>query len=145
MALFKTSAEAKDILENQHRRSGIRPHLWARAAFAYSLSLESPPEDVRHDSDGKEFNEGTFFGDDEAVLMALLRQRVGCNPPPSEIGALVKAHVERGVRQLNSHYQRVNSHTDELIRYLLSVSPTSPVPTSKPQIFGGFGCFGGSV
>ena len=27
----------------------------------------------------------------------------------------------------------------------LDTNPTSPVPTSKPPIFGGFGCFVGSV
>lgn len=118
MALFKTSKEAREIMEN-FRRTGIRPNLWARAALGYSLSLEAEPETALYDSEGTEFQESTFFGEDEAILLALMRQRLGEPVKKDEIGALVKLHVERGLRHFKKEYERLNRRGDELLLYLV--------------------------
>lgn len=118
MALFKTSKKAKEILE-QFRRTGIRPNLWARAALAYSLSLEAAADDEQYDSEGAEFQEDTFYGKDKDILLALLRQRVGYNPKSDEIGRLVKLNVERGLRHLENLFLRLNKRGDEFIFQLL--------------------------
>ena len=77
MALFTSSADAKEILESLRRASGgVRPNLWARAAFGYSLSLVADPDMKSYDSEGQEYSEKMFFGQDEESLMALLRQRL---------------------------------------------------------------------
>jgi len=118
MALPKTSAEAREILETL-RRTGVRPNLWARAALGYSLSLETPPEETRYDSEGTEFQEKVFFGIDEEPLLALLRQRLGRVPESEEVGKLIKTHVERGLRHFYAEYQRLNRRGDELLLYLI--------------------------
>lgn len=121
MALFITSKEAREILEIFRRLSGglIRPNLWSRAAFGYSLSLEAEPEQ-KYDSDGTEFQDRTFFADDEEVLTALLRQRLGRPIHQGELGAAIKPHVERGLRLFYEEYKRQNKRFDSLILFLVS-------------------------
>jgi DNA sulfur modification protein DndE len=118
MAFFKTSKEAREIMED-FRRTTIRPNLWARAALGYSLSLEAKPEIGPYDSEGTEFQEHTFFGEDSAALLALLRQRVGSPIPTDEIGGLIKLHVERGLRHFKREYERLNRRGDELLLHLV--------------------------
>lgn len=119
MALLKTSKEAREILERL-RRAGVRPNLWARAALGYSLSLADPPEDGGYDSEGTEFQEAVFFGEDKGVLLALLRQKTREAIPGEEAGPLIKLHVERGLRHFSDEYERLNRRGDELLLSLHS-------------------------
>ena len=119
MSLFKTSKEAQEILEDLRRRTTIRPNYWARAAFGFSLSLESELEVGEFDSGGQEFQENTFFGEDREVLLALSRQRIGRVPESGELGSLIKAHVERGIRKFYEEFKRVNRRGDEFLLYLI--------------------------
>ena len=119
MALFTTSKEAREIMEEFRRKTSIRPNLWARAALGYSLSLEAEPESGIYDSDGSEFPENVFFGDDAPVLLALLRQRIGRQIKLNEVGSIIKPFVERGLRIFKKEFDRVNRRGDELILYLV--------------------------
>ena len=123
MALFKTSKEAREILE-AFRKTGIRPNLWARAALGYSLSMGAWPPDHGYDSDGSEFLEKVFFGNDEETFLALLRERMGHTIAPDEVGHLIKLHVERGVRYFHDEYVRLNRRGDELLLHLIKLSPS---------------------
>lgn len=134
MALFRTSKEAREILENFRRRTGIRPNLWTRAALGYSLSLESQPQTIIYDSEGSEFPEKVFFGDDKDVLLALFRQRLGRVPESSEVGPLIKAHVERGLRYFREEFQRLNSRGDEFLLNLIDQCSMGLEPTSSPSV-----------
>ncbi|MCI0557628.1 MAG: DndE family protein, partial [Nitrososphaera sp.] len=125
MALPKTSKEAREILETFRRMTGIRPNLWARAALGHSLSLNAEPDQVQYDSEGTEFQEKVFFGNDEESIMALLRQRLGRVPNPEEVGGLIKAHVERGLRHFYGEFQRLNRRGDELLLYLIKQSASA--------------------
>ena len=118
MALFKTSKKAREIMEKFRSKTTIRPNLWARAALGYSLSLEAETEKIGYDSEGTEFQENVFWGEYEDILLALLRQRLRRVPDNNEIGQLVKAHVERGLRLFYDEFQRRNQHGDELLLYL---------------------------
>lgn len=122
MTLPKTSKEAREILETFRRTTGIRPNLWARAALGYSLSLPSEPDQKQHDSEGTEFQEKVFFGNDEEPLVALLRQRLGQGSEPEQLGALIKTHVERGLRHFYGEFQKLNRRGDELLLYLIKQS-----------------------
>jgi DNA sulfur modification protein DndE len=129
MALFKTSKEAREIMESFHRKTSIRSNLWARAALGYSLSLEAAPETSTYDSGGTEFQEQVFFGKDSAVLLALLRQRLHRPVGADEIGGLIKLHVERGLRHFKKEYERLNRRGDELLLHFIEqCSPQSKVP-----------------
>lgn len=119
MALFKTSREARETMEDFRRKTGIRPNLWARAALGYSLSLEAEPETVLYDSEGTEFQESVFFGDDAAVLSALLRQRLGRPIKANEAGNIIKLHVERGLRHFKKEFERLNRRGDELLLHII--------------------------
>jgi len=132
MALPKTSKEARQILEDLRRRTGIRPNFWARAAFAFSLSLEAPPEAGPYDSEGTEFQEPVFFGDDRSVLLALLRQRHGSQLADDEVGRVIKLHVERGLRHFSKEYERLNRRGDELLLYLVELCSSRQTP--QPEL-----------
>ena len=119
MGLLTTSKDAREILERL-RRTGVRPNLWARAALGYSLSLAESPDQADYDSEGTEFQEPVFFGDDRSVLLALLRQRAGKAVPAAEVGSLIKLHVERGLRHFSEEYERLNRRGDELLLSLVS-------------------------
>lgn len=119
MALFKTSKQARAIMEDLRRRTGIRPNLWARAALGLSLSLEAIPDEERYDSDGTEFQERVFFGNDESLFLALLRERHGRQFHDTEIGRIIKLHVERGLRHIAQEHERLNRRGDELLLHLL--------------------------
>ncbi len=121
MALFTSSADAKDILETLRRASGgVRPNLWARAAFGYSLSLVADPDMKPYDSEGQEYTEKMFFGQDEEPLRALLRQRLKRIPDQTEVGSLIKVHVERGLRYFHEEFKRQNRRGDEMMLNLLT-------------------------
>ena len=119
MALLTTSKDAREILERL-RRTGVRPNLWARAALGYSLSLADSPKNADYDSEGTEFQEPVFFGEDKGVLLALLRQRAGKALAEEKVGPLIKLHVERGLRHFSGEYERLNRRGDELLLSLLS-------------------------
>lgn len=123
MSLFRTSKEARDILGTFHKKTTIRPNLWARAALGYSLFLEAEPEQGNYDSEGSEFPEKVFFGEDKESLIALLRQRTGKSLDTGEIGVIIKPHVERGLRHFWDEYLRLNQRGDELILHLLKLCP----------------------
>jgi DNA sulfur modification protein DndE len=131
MALFKTSLEAKNCFEALRRSTGMRPNFWARVALCYSLSLPNAPDDSEWDSGGQEFPREVFFGKDEPVLLALIRQR-HCTHlhEESELSRLAKLHVERGVRFLASEYERMNRRGDE---FVLSVLRLLETPTTVPR------------
>jgi DNA sulfur modification protein DndE len=133
MALLKTSQEAREILEAFRTKTGIRPNLWARAAFGYSLGLEEQPDESHpYDSGGTEFLEGAFFGEDEDTLMALLRERRNEVPSPESVGILIKAHVERGLRHFYKEFIRLNRRGDDLLEFVLGLSISSSDHATSP-------------
>jgi DNA sulfur modification protein DndE len=121
MGLFKTSTEVKNYLESFRRATGLRPNIWARAALGYSLSFESYPDDNNYDSNGQEFPREVFYGKDEQVFLALLRQRHGITQE-ADINKLVKLHVERGIRHLWKEFERVGKKGDEFLISLLETA-----------------------
>jgi DNA sulfur modification protein DndE len=128
MALLKTSKEAREILEEFRRRTGVRPNLWARAALGFPLSPEALPDAASYDSEGTEFQEPVFFGEDGPVLLALLRQRHGRQLEADEVGRLIKLHVERGLRHFRGEHERLNRRGDELLLHLVGLCPSGPGP-----------------
>ena len=128
MALLKTSKEAREILEDLRRKTAIRPNLWARAALGFSLSLEALPDSGPYDSEGTEFQEPVFFGDDGPVLLGLLRQRHGKLFEQDEIGRIIKLHVERGLRSFKREYERLNRRGDELLLHLVELCSSQQPP-----------------
>lgn len=120
MERFKTTGATKDFLERLTRATGVRRNHWTRAALGLSLSLDSIPEpNEAFDSDGMEHTRQMIFGDDEAVYLALLRQRHGAVLPDEQLGRIVKSHVERGIQMIQKDYERLNRRGDELMLYLL--------------------------
>jgi len=135
MALLKTSREVREIMEDLRRKTSIRPNLWARAALGFSLSLEALPDGGPYDSEGTEFQEPVFFGDDGPVLLALLRQRHGRPIDDGEVGRLIKLHVERGLRSFRDEYERLNRRGDELLLHLVELG-SFPQQAPEAQLAG---------
>ena len=134
MALFKTSLEAKNTLEALRRATGQRPNFWARAALCCSLSLPGTVEEADSDSSGQEFPREVFFGKDEPVLLALIRQRHGqLFEDETELSRIIKLHVERGVRFFASEFERMNRRGDEFVLSLVRLSGSSAVTAKGSQ------------
>ncbi len=134
MALFKTSLEAKNTLETLRQATGVRPNFWARAALCCSLSLPSAVEEANADSNGQEFPREVFFGKDEPVLLALIRQRHGqLFEDESELSRIIKLHVERGVRFFASEFERMNRRGDEFVLSLIRLSGSSAVSANAAR------------
>ena len=144
MAQIRTSAEARDLLEDLRRRSQVRPFLWARTAFGLSLSFPGDPPSGPFDNNGTEFKFVTLFGEDEDLFRALLTEREQRHLSEEEIAPLVKAHVERGLSLLKEEFNRVNKRGDELMLTLLrnygvsSSARTSLLVQTKPEVGGAF-------
>jgi len=138
MERFKTSKSSESILERLSRATGVGRNIWSRAALGLSLSLESLPSDACDaDSDGMEHTRPMLFGEDEAALLALLRERHKEAIPDDRLGRIVKIHVERGLQLIHQEYERLNRRGDELMLSLLDrcirhASKPSEYPSDVP-------------
>ncbi len=105
------SAENTQKVRTLKGRTGLTPNILCR--FALTLSLRDPgvPDPSIYANDGMEFNSYTLLGQQEVVLLALVRQ---CSlqhgiDPDVELWEQLRAHVNRGVGIL---YPRVRSLLD---------------------------------
>jgi len=119
MSILKTSKEAREIMRDLHKKTGLRSNLWARTALCLSLYIENEPEPFDYDSDGTEFQESTLFGKDKQIIYALIRQKLKRDYNESEIVKIVKPYIEKGIRIINREYLRLNKRGDELLIWLI--------------------------
>lgn len=134
MERFRTTRETKDVLERLSRATGVRRNYWSRAALGLSLSLEGELSDTETlDSEGMEHSRQMIFGEDEATLLALIRQRHQNNSDDATLAKLVKLHVERGTRLIQKEFERLNRRGDELLLQLLQ---RCGAPSTAGAVFG---------
>lgn len=120
MERFKTTKASAEFLERLTRATGVKRNFWSRAALGWSLALESLPDEEQDlDSEGMEHSRQMIFGDDEPILLGLIRQRYGRPIQEDRLGRIVKAHVERGLQMIQKEYERLNRRGDELMLLLL--------------------------
>ncbi len=120
MERIKTSRDAKELLEQLHRSTGIRRNMWCRAALGLSLCLPySSHNEEKSDSDGMELSRQMLFGDDEPTLLGLLRQRHKGSLEPDHLGKIVKYHIEQGLKSIREEYHRQNRRGDELLLWMV--------------------------
>ena len=105
------SADNTQKVRTLKGRTGLTPNILCR--FALTLSLRDPgmPDPSMYTNDGMEFNSYTLLGQQEVVLLALVRQRCLQHriDPDAEMAEQLRAHVNRGVGVL---YPRVRSLLD---------------------------------
>lgn len=106
---IRISSATTEVLKQVKTRTGITPNILARFALAQSLEGADASMIEPSDTSGSEFNLITLFGDYKLHYETLLRQRYG-EVDESTCGALVAAHIERGMHKL----RRVRSPADLL-------------------------------
>jgi DNA sulfur modification protein DndE len=94
---IRFTAKADNALRTLAGRSGLRPNILSRIAFAYSLSLpDAPPPIVEQEMGSREINRHTLLGDLEASFRALLVQSEHRTDDPN-LDQLCFSHIHRGI------------------------------------------------
>jgi DNA sulfur modification protein DndE len=96
---LKFSKDADNWLRVMKSRTGITPNLLCRMGFCISLDEPGVPAPERYPEDSdREINRYTLLGEYEAVLVALLRQRlVRDGLGMTRMDDMFRAHMNRGV------------------------------------------------
>jgi DNA sulfur modification protein DndE len=108
---IRFSKEADNWLKVLKSRTGLTPNILCR--MGYCLSLEEPgyADPAKYDeASEREINRYTLLGEYDALLIALLRQRLAqTEVVPEVLDEAFRAHMNRGVRLLAG---RLKSLTD---------------------------------
>lgn len=109
-----TSTECREILNVLHLKTKITPNILCRYGVALSLKINDPLK-FDYDSKGQEFNRNTLTGDLDLLFRELIKQHENKYIDDDEyFEKYLKAHLERGVRLLNSEIE-VNTSFDGFV------------------------------
>ena len=96
---IRVTEETDKRLRFLKARTGLTPNLLCRLAICLSLSERTPPDPVRIEGEGREFNRYTLTGPWDKLFVALIRQ--DCYerglPVPDSMEEQFLAHLHRGV------------------------------------------------
>lgn len=109
-----TSKECREILNALHVKTKLTPNILCRYGVALSLKIKDPLK-FDYDRNGQEFNRNTLTGDLDLLFRELIKQHESKYiDDDSYFDDYLKAHLERGVRLLNSEIE-VNTSFDGFI------------------------------
>ncbi len=115
---LKTSKRAETILRSIKSKYGLTPNIFCRYAVGLSLMSERPLE-YDLDSNGFEFQRPTLTGDDDLLLKELIKNYHDEYITDDDyMTKYLKAHIERGLLELESSIQlcgNFDNFIDELI------------------------------
>lgn len=116
---IRFSEEADEKIDWIAKKLGTSKNIICRIAFSASISNEDEYQIPEGRKLGKfDINKPTLMGDDEYLFRALLIQLEGRRISDDEFMPMMRNHIERGVEFLYADYQRINSPTDFIIRFL---------------------------
>ncbi len=119
---LKTTHATATLLKNLQNATGLTPNILARLGISLSLLDPRPPEPVKPDSNGLEFNRNTLTGEMDFVYKALIRQHANRAVPEDEyFPGLFNAHLERGIKLLDSEYKHAGNY-NKLLNHLIKIS-----------------------
>jgi len=120
---LKTSKKTQDILLDLKSKTNITPNILSRYAVSLSLLEPEPLTKFNYASDGFEFNRHVVTGKYDAVFKALITQYEGRELSDEEyFPDYLKAHIERGIRILNSEYDYAGNY-EKFILSLIDYTP----------------------
>jgi len=116
---LKTSKYVQEALNELKIALNLTPNIIARLAVALSLTINEPVPLKKVNDDGLEFNRVTLTGRFDHIFKAMIAQH--CNREISDeeyFPELFNAHLERGIRLLQSEYKQAGNY-EKLIRNLI--------------------------
>ncbi len=126
---FKTNVDVEVMLNKLQESLQVSTKAAIiRLAIAYSVNMEGDPRIVKgepkgfnaHEQNGAEYNRFTIFGNDETVYKALMAKNLGRQITDEEFfPVLTNAHLERGIKELNSDF-RLARNKDRFLLQLLN-------------------------
>lgn len=120
---LKTSKKTQDILLELKSKTNVTPNILSRYAIALSLLQPEHLTKFNYKSDGLEFNRHILTGKYDAVFKSLIIQKEGKEINDEEyFPYYIKAHLERGIRLLNSEYDYAGNY-EKFILSLINYSP----------------------
>lgn len=120
---LKTSKEARDILLDLKSKTKTTPNILSRYAISLSLLEPESLKKFNYNTDGFEFNRHVLTGKYDSIFKALIIQYEGRELTDEEyFPEYIKAHLERGIRILNSEYQYTGNY-EKFILNLLTYTP----------------------
>jgi DNA sulfur modification protein DndE len=99
---IKICGAANKALMKMSGSTGLTPNILARIGFCLSLRQPTSPEPGQYKEEGdtnfREFNRYTLFGNNSFIYMALLKQKTSHEVinKNSDIDELILAHLNRG-------------------------------------------------
>jgi len=114
---LKLSNESSDQLNNLSNRLDIRRNIVCRLALSCSLSQNEPvPNAITTDTEGYEFNKSAIIGADEVLFKALCTHVQREKVESDFFNIIVRNHIERGLKAMDSNFQTINSPIEYLSR-----------------------------
>ena len=100
---IRLSVDATNRLRNLKARTGMDHNVYCRIGLCHSLGDPRRVNVAEFDERGQEIARTTLLGEWEAAYLALLRERCIADglDPSSELGAQLRAHINRGVVALS--------------------------------------------
>lgn len=107
---LKTSKLAGETLKNLSNSTGLTWNILSRIAVAMSLNDPTLPSPVE-DKNGVDISRNTMTGEYDYIYKAMITQHAGKPITEDEyFPNLFNAHLERGIRLLNSEYSLAGNY-----------------------------------
>lgn len=111
---FQKIRVSKDV-ENRFRllkgATGLTPNLICRFAFTYSIEDPRMLVPEQYDQDGAELNRATLTGDQDDIMIGLLRERCHRDGLDIDDNALMVqhliGHINRGIMAMSSNIKNI--------------------------------------
>ena len=115
---LKTSKETGILLNELQSSTNLTWNILARIAISLSLKITALPEPV-NDKSGVDIHRNALTGENDYLFKAMIRQHANKNVPESEyFPDLFNAHLERGIRLLDSEYKHAGNYEKLLLNLL---------------------------
>lgn len=115
---LKTSKYTGELLVSLQASTGLTWNILSRIAVALSLNDPSIPNKVENKS-GLEIHRNALTGENDYIFKALIKQHSKRNIPDEEyFPELFNAHLERGIKLLDSEYKHAGNYEKLLLNLI---------------------------
>jgi len=115
---LKTSKDTGELLVSLQASTGLTWNILSRIAVSLSLKDPSIPNPVENKT-GVEIHRNALTGENDYIFKALIKQHSKRNVPDEEyFPDLFNAHLERGIKLLDSEYKHAGNYEKLLLNLI---------------------------
>ncbi|USK86055.1 DNA sulfur modification protein DndE [Peribacillus asahii] len=115
---LKTSKDTGELLISLQASTGLTWNILSRIAVSLSLKDPSIPNPVENKT-GVEIHRNALTGENDYIFKALIKQHSKRNVPDEEyFPDLFNAHLERGIKLLDSEYKHAGNYEKLLLNLI---------------------------